>query len=168
MSPLQALNLAYKLLPAKMNTVAATVPLLAIQLQEDPLRLQKQTGGPARGIWQFELGGGTKEVFLNRATRQYAEMLARHVGIEPTYQAAYKELETQNDLLDAGLARLLMWRDPLPLPAVGDIEGAWQLYLRAWAPGAYTRGNAAKRSALRHKFGVNYLTALDRYERGVA
>ena len=35
----------------------------------------------------------------------------------------------------AGFARLLLWTDPRPLPAIGDVKAAWQYYLRNWRPG---------------------------------
>ena len=28
-----------------------------------------------------------------------------------------------------------LWTDPAPLPAVGEIQQAWALYLRTWRPG---------------------------------
>jgi len=63
-------------------------------------------------------------------------------------------------VLAAGLARLLLWTDRPPLPALQDVEGGWQLYLRTWRPGAYTRGTPALRAELRAKWGRNYSAAL--------
>lgn len=64
-------------------------------------------------------------------------------------------------MLAAGLARLLLYTDPARLPGLGDEEGAWQLYLRTWRPGAFTRGTAAKRAELRQKWAKHYAQALE-------
>lgn len=64
-------------------------------------------------------------------------------------------------MLAAGLARLLIFTDPARLPGLGDEEDAWQLYLRTWRPGAFTRGTAAKRAELRQKWAKNYAQALE-------
>ena len=47
---------------------------------------------------------------------------------------SYMQL-AKDDILAAGFARLLLWSDPQPLPAIGDQQAAWQLYLRTWRPG---------------------------------
>ena len=48
--------------------------------------------------------------------------------------AIYAALE-YDDVLAAGVARLLLWTDPKALPPVGDVDAAWALYLRTWRPG---------------------------------
>lgn len=60
MTPKDAINAAYQLLPESMNSRAATVLLLAIQRQEDPQQRRAQVldggrKGPARGLWQLSL-----------------------------------------------------------------------------------------------------------------
>ena len=65
--------------------------------------------------------------------------------IEPSVDGVFAALPGQVDVIDAVFARLLFWTDPLPLPAVGDVEGAWQCYLRTWNPGAYSRGTPPER-----------------------
>jgi hypothetical protein len=50
------------------------------------------------------------------------------------FRAIWNAIEN-DDVLAAGLARLLLYTDPQRLPALGDREGAWQLYLRTWRPG---------------------------------
>lgn len=77
----------------------------------------------------------------------------------PVATAVHPALEV-DDVLAAGFARLLLWTDPHRLPAVGDVEGAWQLYLRTWRPGAYTRGAPTKRAELRQKWAGYYTQAL--------
>ncbi len=49
------------------------------------------------------------------------------------------------DLHETGVfARLLLWTDAKPLPAIGDEQGAWDYYLRNWRPGKPTRTSRSK------------------------
>lgn len=130
---------ALALLPAAMDTQAARVMLLAIGLQESRFLHRRQIGGPARGFWQFEKGtrasrGGVWGVYLHAASKSHLAALckARSVACDP--DAIYAALE-YDDVLAAGVARLLLWTDPKALPAIGDGEAAWSLYLRTWRPG---------------------------------
>ncbi|AQQ35098.1 hypothetical protein [Burkholderia cenocepacia] len=136
-----AINPALKLLPPAMDSAAARVLLLAIGLQESGLTVRRQHGnGPARSLWQFELGsqmrgGGIWGVFLHDSSRGLLQRLcdARHCAFTPTSIYAAIEID---DVLAAGLARLLLFTDRLPLPAVGDVSGSWTLYAkRTWVPG---------------------------------
>ncbi|HDR9585231.1 TPA: hypothetical protein QDC22_007535 [Burkholderia stabilis] len=136
-----ALNPALKLLPPAMDSAAARVLMLAIGLQESGLTARRQLGnGPARGLWQFELGsqargGGVWGVFLHDATREQLRHLcdARKCAFSPTW--IYSAIEI-DDVLAAGLARLLIFTDRAPLPAVGDVANSWTLYAkRTWVPG---------------------------------
>ncbi len=134
-----AINPALALLPAAMYTPAARVMLLAIGLQESRFVHRRQIGGPARGFWQFEKGsrssrGGVWGVYLHPASKDHLVTLckARSVACDPG--AIYGALE-YDDILAAGLARLLLWTDPGKLPAVGDADAALALYLRTWRPG---------------------------------
>ena len=127
------------LLPAAMDTQAARVMLLAIGLQESRFLHRRQIGGPARGFWQFEKGtrasrGGVWGVYLHPASKDRLAALckARSVACDP--DAIYAALE-YDDVLAAGVARLLLWTDPTPLPPVGDADAGWALYLRTWRPG---------------------------------
>ncbi|WP_063588833.1 hypothetical protein [Achromobacter ruhlandii] len=130
---------ALALLPAAMDTQAARVMLLAIGLQESRFTHRQQIGGPARGFWQFERGtrasrGGVWGVFLHAASKGHLAALckARSVACHP--DAIYPALE-YDDVLAAGVARLLLWTDPKALPQIGDADAAWSLYLRTWRPG---------------------------------
>jgi hypothetical protein len=125
---------ALALLPPAMDTPQARVLLLAIGLQESRFLHRRQIGGPARGFWQFERNGGVRGVLTHPASRDDALRIcaARHVA--PVSATIHAALET-DDILAAAFARLLLWTDPLRLPAAGDADGAWALYLRTWRPG---------------------------------
>ena len=114
-------------------TDAARVLVMTIAGQESRWAARRQSGGPARSYWQFELGGGVDDVF--RATgRQLGTVCAsQDVPYDPH---VVFEAMAWNDPLACAMARLLLWMQPPPLPAVGDKEGAWQYYLKAWRPGA--------------------------------
>ncbi len=134
-----AIEPALALLPASMDIPAARVMLLAIGLQESRFTHRQQIGGPARGFWQFEKGtrasrGGVWGVYLHQASKDRLAALckARSVACDP--DAIYAALE-YDDVLAAGVARLLLWTDPKALPAIGDADAGWALYLRTWRPG---------------------------------
>ncbi|AMG36099.1 hypothetical protein [Achromobacter xylosoxidans] len=135
----RAINPALALLPARMDTPAARVMLLAIGLQESRFEHRRQIGGPARGFWQFEKGsrasrGGVWGVYLHPASKGHLAVLckARSVACDP--DAIYAALE-YDDVLATGVARLLLWTDPKVLPPVDDASAGWELYLRTWRPG---------------------------------
>ena len=139
---------ALKLLPAAMNSIEALVMLVAIALQESNLEHRWQVidpkhpgkKGPARGLWQFELGtkaskGGVWGVYLHPSSRYWLAQVcaARGVAFEP--RAIWLALET-DDLLACCVARLLLFTDPKKLPSISDVMGAWTLYrVRTWRPG---------------------------------
>jgi hypothetical protein len=74
-------------------------------------------------------------VRLHATTRAAAAQLYQARGVSARYAAIWDAIE-HDDVLAAGLARLLLWSDPGRLPAVGDEQGAWNLYLRTWRPGS--------------------------------
>ncbi len=157
-----ALTPALGYLPARMGKPNAVATTLAIGYQESDgyrTRLQYQ-GGPARGLWQNEKGGGVKGVMTHPASRDFAAMLCSVREVIPTVDAVYTAL-AYDDILAAGLARLLLWTDSSPMPTLGDAEGAFKVYLNVWRPGAFTRGDAATRDALRAKFHRAYALSLD-------
>ena len=131
-----AISEALAILPRNMNTRAAWVMLLAIGLQESRLIHRKQIGGPARGLWQFEDGPASGLAGLLRlpTTAPHMRTLCKAQGVDANRTAIYRRLE-HDDVLAAGVARLLLWSDPKPLPAIGDVDGAWNCYLRNWRPG---------------------------------
>lgn len=152
---------ALKMLPAHMDSPQARVMLLAIGLQESALthRAQILAGGkkgPARGLWQMERGGGVLGVLTHRASRKPAHQLCAAFEVHPDSREVWEALE-HHDILAAALARLLLWTDPLALPAVDDDKGAWAYYLRTWRPGKPhpDRWPPNHRAAVRAVMGVD-------------
>lgn len=138
---LKSINCALCALPDRMDTPEARVMLIAIGLQESKFQERRQLVGsppkpvgPATGFWQFERGGGVAGVLQHRASRDHARTLCASRGVEPVSQSVWQALQ-QDDVLAAGFARLLLWTDPFSLPKLGDINGAWDLYMRTWRPG---------------------------------
>jgi hypothetical protein len=129
-----AIDPALARLPARMDTPEARVMLLAIGLQESRFLHRRQIGGPARGFWQFEQGGGVRGVLAHPASRDAARLVCAARGVAPAAEAVHPVLET-DDVLACAFARLLLWTDAKPLPSAGDSSGAWSLYLRTWRPG---------------------------------
>lgn len=132
---------ALALLPAAMDTPAARIMLLAIGLQESRLQHRRQLvgnpprpEGPAKGIFQFERGGGCKGVVQHPASRYWMARVcdARDVSFAAT--AIWNAIE-HDDVLAVAAARLLLFTDPRRLPEPGDEAGAWNLYIRTWRPG---------------------------------
>jgi hypothetical protein len=125
---------AFEILPKQMRSPEATVMMIAIGLQESRLEYRRQIGGPARGLWQFERGGGVKGVCTHGASRYWVSELCKARGVAFDVATIYNTLE-KDDILAAGCARLLLFTDPKKLPNVEDNVGAWQLYIRVWRPG---------------------------------
>ena len=141
MIPHAAINEALALLPAAMDSPQARVMLVAIGLQESRFQHRRQLvgrpprpTGPARGYWQFERGGGCIGVLTHAASRYWMYRVCEERGSKTTAHALWVAIE-RDDVLAAAAARLLLFTDPRRLPAVGDVAGAWALYLRVWRPG---------------------------------
>lgn len=135
---------ALLLLPAKMTSPEAEVMTLAIGLQESRFEHRRQLVGsppkpvgPAKSYWQAEQGGGMVTGLLryhDAKLRDVVHGLCAIRGVAPAVRDVWNAIE-RDDVLAAGLARLLLYTDPARLPKLGDAEGAWQLYLRTWRPG---------------------------------
>ena len=125
---------AFGLLPPPMASWKARIMMLAIGLQESRFVHRKQIGGPAKGFFQFERGGGVKGVLNHPSSADHARQVcaARHVSATQT--AVYDALEF-DDVLAGAFCRLLLWTDPAPLPQIGEQDDAWLCYLRNWRPG---------------------------------
>jgi hypothetical protein len=137
-----AIRPAYALLPRRMDSPLATCMLLAIGLQESRFAYRAQivkgrpyVKGPARGFWQFEKGGGVYGVMNHPATQKHAVALCVRRKVAWDDDVIHATLEV-DDVLAAGFARLLLYSDPAPLPALdADHEIAWDYYERTWRPG---------------------------------
>lgn len=125
---------ALSLLPEHMDTQAAEIMLLAIGLQESRFVHRRQVGGPARGYWQFERGGGVRGVLEHHATREHARALCDALDYKADADIVYGAIE-HNDLLACGFARLFLFTDTAPLPKAHQEVEAWNYYLRVWRPG---------------------------------
>jgi hypothetical protein len=113
----------------------ARVMMLAITGQEADAQFRRQHGnGPARGLWQFERGGGVAGVLSHRSSARLAAALCEWRGVEASTTAVHPALE-RDDVLAAGFARLLLWTDAKPLPSLDAEDVAWAYYLRNWRPG---------------------------------
>lgn len=135
------INPAMALLPPAMDSKEARVMLLAIGLQESRFEFRRQLGnGPARGFYQFEMGtrasrGGVWGVWLHDASRYWLARLCDARGCKFEPRAIWEAIEF-DDVLAAGVARLLLFTDAQRLPAIGQEAAAWNLYaLRCWRPG---------------------------------
>jgi hypothetical protein len=153
---LEPLSQALDLLPDAMSTPEAVTMLLAIGLQESRLTHRVQISpkapggrGPARGLLQFEKGGGATGVLTHQASRFWMHHACKARNVNPTPTALWLALEV-DDVLAFAAGRLLLFTDPKRLPALGDVQGAWNLYIRCWRPG----------KPHRHTWDDNYNAAL--------
>ena len=129
-----AITPALSLLPPKMDTQIARTIMLAIAWQESGMKHRKQVRGPARGYWQFEMGGGVRGVLNHAASASHIKQVLTALDYpDASIPADSYALIEHNDTLAAAFARLLLWTDPAPLPS--DSAGAWALYIRTWRPG---------------------------------
>ena len=136
---LPTLAAAAQLLPAALDTLAARVVMLAIMGQESGClhRAQVLNGGgkgPARGLAQFELGGGVRGVLEHPSSRYWAVQVCKARDVRPVARDVWVRMET-DDVLAAAFARLLLFTDAKRLPEPGDQAAAWNYYKRNWRPG---------------------------------
>lgn len=161
------LGKAMELLPSRMDSDQARVILLAICGQEADFhhrwqvidRARPDVMGPARGLFQFERGGGVRGVLNHPSSKALALDVCQERNVSPTLAGVYGAM-SRDDVLAACFARLLLWTDPAPLPAIGDVSGAFALYLRTWRPGAYDRGSPKARAGLSQKWDGYYEQAM--------
>lgn len=139
-----AINPALELLPPQMTSPEAVVMLLSIGLQESRFKHRRQlVGNPpkpvgaAKSYWQAEKAGGMVRGLLryhDSRVRDIANGLIMLRGVSLDEQSVWDAIE-HDDVLAAGLARLLLWTDPHKLPKLGDDKAAWNCYIRTWRPG---------------------------------
>lgn len=163
---------ALAMLPAKMTSRNARIAMLVIAMQESALMHRRQLvgnpptpTGPAKSFWQAEQGGGLVHgvrLFTRGGVNLLAEDLYHQRGlfnkpmqITSMDRVIWDAIE-HDDILAAGLARLLLWTHAAALPDYGEVLNAWNYYLELWRPGAYTRGNQQVRDDLWRKWKTNY------------
>lgn len=136
---------AMELLPDTMWSVEAYAEMLATALQETGLRARRQevwseskrmlVPGPARSLYQFELGG-LQGVLQHPATQRHAARLVDALGYADSTPAELLDLMVHDDVLSSGMARLNLWWYPAPLPRRDDgPTPAYFYYDRIWRPG---------------------------------
>lgn len=129
-------------LTGRFRSPRADVQMVAIALQESGLQHRWQIidprdhsrKGPARGLWQFERGGGCAGVLSHPASRGFMAQACLEHGVRAAPRDLWSALD-RDDALACKAARLLLWTDPRPMPALGDAEAAWDYYIRNWRPG---------------------------------
>ena len=134
------------LLPGYMVADQARVALMAIAGQESNWAARTQgNDGPARGYWQFEPAGVAGVATHPNTIGLLAATLST---LDLAGTSAYAAIQ-YNDPLACVIARLLLWSDPEPLPAVGDASTCFDYYVRNWKPGKpdETRWGAAYATA---------------------
>ena len=127
---------ALKLLPEHMYSQYAIDMLLAIGYQESKFVFRRQMNGPARGFWQFEVGG-IKSVLNHHSVGSIASIVLRELRL-PFDASRLHDIFEFNDIIACCFARLLLWSDPSPLPDLIDPdqhEIGWEIYKRCWRPG---------------------------------
>lgn len=123
---------AMKMLPLKMDSLAAKAMILSTGAQESAFIERKQIGGPARGFWEFEEGGAVIGVLGHRDTKYVIEPILVAMAVQTWH--VYDAL-TDNDILACIMARLLLWTHPDPLPGPNDPTTGWRQYQDMWRPG---------------------------------
>ena len=123
----------------------AVVELVAIAGQESGWSARRQIGigqyypqtVGARSYWQMESTWGGPVAINDVMQRVPNKLAAVCAYLEiPTDELGLYEACAWNDTLACALARLLLWIDPSPLPALGQKDVAWNYYVRNWHPGA--------------------------------
>jgi hypothetical protein len=114
--------------------------LIAIALQESRMKHRAQLGGgPARGLWQFELGesphAGVRGILNHGGTGGIIRKLLKALNYDDSPETSYRAIE-HNDLLAITYARLLLWTVAGALPTRGQHQYAWDYYISGWRPGA--------------------------------
>ncbi|HTB47035.1 MAG TPA: hypothetical protein VK741_25685 [Acetobacteraceae bacterium] len=137
MTPAQFLPIIAHAAPllARYDTPAARCLLLAIAGQESEWSRRLQVPVPyARGFWQCEKNGAVLAVTTGEATRPLMVQICQALCIPTGLDQVFEAVAWCDDLAYC-VARLALLPDPAPLPAIGDAAGAWDYYLRVWAPG---------------------------------
>lgn len=133
---------AYDLVPGAFRSQAATAMVLAIGLQESKFATRRQgAGGPARGFWQFEIGG-TRGVMTHHTTKALTIAILRDLKLPNLVgdpDRTHMALEYA-DPLACVFARLLLWTLPKGLPTQTQQDKGFLQYLEAWRPKGWELG----------------------------
>lgn len=152
-----AVDPALSMLPFRMTSDEARAMAVSIAWQETGLQARRQKpSGPARGFTQFELIA-VAEVLTHRQSRVAAAAVCAILEIEPTVEQCYRAIEF-NDVLCGAFTRLLLWTIPDLMPPEGDVERGWQVYLKAWKPGAAKIDPVTHRRRWDESFAVGWRT----------
>lgn len=144
-----------KLLPARLDTVAARALILKIVLKEsngvyrDQLEANGKNTviGPALGLAQFERGGACTALLKHPLTKADTLRVLAHYGVTATPDAFWRALAVNDGLAMAAARINLVWL-PEALPAITDAAESHRQYVKAWRPGAWDRGSTADRQKL--------------------
>ncbi|MFV0411493.1 MAG: hypothetical protein ACK5LJ_17880 [Paracoccus sp. (in: a-proteobacteria)] len=134
----------HRLLPNRFDSPQRRVMMLAISGQESGDWLQTRqiafyregvpVYGKAHGLPQFEQNGGVSGVLRHPSTSVEARAVCLRRGVAPIPGDVWHAMAVDQPFAMA-FAALLLYSDRAPLPALGDVEGAWAYYLRNWRPG---------------------------------
>lgn len=129
---------AYAVLPPAMNSPSASAFLISVGLQESQfLQRRQRGGGPAKGFWQFERGGGVKGVMTHPKTKGPLMTALTDLRYASTLNqsAELHRILEHNDVVACVFARLLLWSVPGRLPTRHESDMAWEQYVDGWRPG---------------------------------
>lgn len=119
------------LLAPRWDTIDSQALLLVIAHHESGLTHRHQINGPAVGWWQFEKGGGTKQIFSTALGRRALSDF--HIPLD--LDSAHLAVE-YNDTIAFVYARLLLFSDPFAIPPYdGSKNDLFQYYDHLWRPG---------------------------------
>jgi hypothetical protein len=121
------------LLPSALDSQEGKAMLIAIAMQESRWDERRQIGGPARGFWQFELGG-IRGVLNHKSSQPIIRNVLDRLDYNYAPDTSYAAIE-HNDVLAFAYARCLLWTLPAPLPRRTESEEGWEQYISAWRPG---------------------------------
>lgn len=117
----------------KYSAPEAQLMCVATALQETRLQTRVQTNGPARGFTQTQ-ENSIADVKNNPASKVLFCKWCDILGIPYDPTRIYGRLTSRDDV-DAAMFRLRLWCEPKPIPAIGDMTGAWLAYCDVQRPG---------------------------------
>lgn len=140
--PRGAIDEAFSLLPSTWDTQPARICHAAFGWQETKYLHRRQLvrrngalveAGPACGYWQMEKTGGVAGVMNFGGLVTSKAMHVCNIRGVPWRRDDILLALSQDDVLAAAFARLLMYTDRGALPTTQ--RDAWAMYRRVWRPG---------------------------------